>query len=81
MKLHIRTMHEILDSLEEEFSIDTSREYVTGLSWGGECVWLSVIERPARFAAAVPICATGGIAILLLVGTYKHSPQVGTRIW
>ncbi len=63
VKLHIRTMHEILDSLEKEFSIDTRREYVTGLSWGGECVWLSLIERPDRFAAAVPICATGGIAI------------------
>ena len=63
VKLHIRTMQEILDSLEKEFSIDTSREYVTGLSWGGECVWLSLIERPDRFAAAVPICATGGIAI------------------
>ncbi len=63
VKLHIQTMHEILDSLEEEFSIDTGREYVTGLSWGGECVWLSLIERPERFAAAVPICATDGIAI------------------
>ena len=59
MKLHIRTIHEILDSLEEEFSIDTSREYVTGLSFGGECTWMSMIERPDRFAAAVPICATG----------------------
>ena len=58
MKVHIRTIHEILDSLEEEFSIDTSREYVTGLSFGGECTWMSMIERPDRFAAAVPICAT-----------------------
>jgi predicted peptidase len=58
MNLHIRTIHEILDSLEEEFSIDTSREYVTGLSFGGECTWLSMIERPDRFAAGVPICAT-----------------------
>lgn len=57
MKVHIKTIHEILDSLEEEFSIDTSREYVTGLSMGGECTWMSIIERPDRFAAAVPICA------------------------
>jgi len=63
VKLHIQTIHEILDSLEKEFSIDTNREYVTGLSWGGQCVWLSLLERPDRFAAAVPICATGGIAI------------------
>ncbi len=57
MRNHSKTIHEILDHLEKEFSIDTSREYVTGLSMGGECTWVSIIERPGRFAAAVPICA------------------------
>ena len=57
MKTHTQTIHEIIDSLEKEFSIDTSREYVTGLSMGGECTWMSIIERPDRFAAAIPICA------------------------
>ncbi len=57
MRIHIKTIHEILDSLEKEFSIDICREYVTGLSMGGECTWMSIIERPDRFAAAVPICA------------------------
>ncbi len=56
MRMHIQTIHEILDALEKEFSIDRSREYVTGLSMGGECTWMSIIERPDRFAAAVPIC-------------------------
>ena len=56
MKVHIRAIHEIIDNLEQEFSIDTDREYITGLSMGGECTWLSLIERPDRFAAAVPIC-------------------------
>lgn len=57
MKLRIQTIHEILDSLEKEFSIDKDREYVTGLSFGGECTWLSLMEKPDRFAAAIPICA------------------------
>ncbi len=57
MQLRIRTVHEILDSLEKEFSIDKSREYVTGLSFGGACTWMSMHERPRRFAAAVPVCA------------------------
>lgn len=57
MKLVTRTIHEILDSLEREFSIDKNREYVTGLSFGGDCTWHSIFERPTRFAAAVPICA------------------------
>ncbi len=73
--LHIRTMHEILDSLEDEFSIDKSREYVTGLSFGGECVWLSMIERPNRFAAAVPICATIGLVDLELAERGKKFAQ------
>jgi len=57
MKRRITTVHAILDSLEEEFSIDQNREYVTGLSFGGECTWLSLMAKPNRFAAAVPICA------------------------
>jgi predicted peptidase len=57
MRVHIQTIHEILDHLEARFSIDTNREYVTGLSMGGECTWMAIIEQPDRFAAAVPICA------------------------
>jgi predicted peptidase len=57
MRVHAQTIHEILDALEAECAIDTGREYVTGLSMGGECTWMSLIERPERFAAAVPICA------------------------
>ena len=64
INLIFRAIHEMLDSLEEEFSIDKSREYVTGLSFGGECVWMSITERPHRFAAAVSICATSGISDL-----------------
>jgi predicted peptidase len=58
MRGTIRTIHEILDSLEKEFSIDTDREYVTGLSFGGECTWMSLVQRPDRFAAGVPNCGT-----------------------
>jgi len=54
---YIQAIHEVLDSLEKEFSIDTSREYVTGLSFGGGCTWMSLVERPDRFAAGVPICS------------------------
>ena len=42
---------------KKEFSIDKNREFVTGLSFGGDCTWFSLFERPKRFAAAVPICA------------------------
>jgi dienelactone hydrolase len=58
MRGQIQTIHEVLDSLEKEFTIDKNREYVTGLSFGGECTWMSLVQRPDRFAAGVPICAT-----------------------
>ena len=57
MRGHIQTAHEILDHIEAEYAVDTDREYVTGLSMGGECTWMAMSERPDRFAAAVPICA------------------------
>jgi len=57
---HIQTIQEILDSLENEFSIDINREYVTGLSMGGGATWMSLLIRPDRFAAAAPVCAGDG---------------------
>jgi predicted peptidase len=58
MKGQFQAFHKVLDSLEKEFSIDKNREYVTGLSFGGECTWMSLVTRPDRFAAGVPICGT-----------------------
>jgi predicted esterase len=58
MRGFTRAIHEALDALEKEFSIDKNREYVTGLSFGGECTWLSLVMNPQRFAAGVPICGT-----------------------
>jgi predicted peptidase len=57
---HIQTIQEILNSLEDEFSIDVKREYVTGLSMGGGATWMSLLKRPDRFAAAAPVCAGDG---------------------
>jgi predicted peptidase len=53
----IRSVWGILDDLEKEFSIDTDREYITGLSMGGRGTWESLRYQPNRFAAAIPICA------------------------
>lgn len=70
MNVHIKTIHEILDALEAEFPIDKNREYVTGLSMGGECTGMSMIQRPDRFAAAVPICGGDWIIGMSASGTY-----------
>ena len=46
----------ILDSLQNEFSIDTDRLYVTGQSMGGAGTWDIILRNPNLFAAAVPVC-------------------------
>jgi predicted peptidase len=50
---------ELLDALQKEFSIDSSRLYVTGLSMGGYGTWDVIHRHPDLFAAAAPICGGG----------------------
>jgi predicted peptidase len=45
----------LLDDLEKKYRIDTEREYVTGLSLGGEGTWSMAVANPKRFAAIAPI--------------------------
>jgi predicted peptidase len=52
---------ELIDTLPKEFSIDTNRQYITGLSMGGYGTWDAMARRPGLFAAAAPICGGGDI--------------------
>jgi predicted peptidase len=45
-----------LDAAINEFSVDESRIYLTGLSMGGNGTWFLGSSFPNRFAAIVPIC-------------------------
>jgi predicted peptidase len=69
----LATSMQILDSLTREFSIDTNRLYVTGLSIGGWATWDLVTRYPDKFAAAFP--QSGG------VDTSKAGLLVQTPIW
>ena len=69
----IRLVLEMLDSIEKEFSIDSKRLYVIGISMGGYATWDIIARRPSRFAAAVPICGGGN--------PIKASRMVKTAIW
>jgi predicted peptidase len=51
----LSTVMGILDSLQKEFSIDTNRLYVTGLSVGGFATWDLITRYPGKFAAAIPM--------------------------
>lgn len=50
---------EALDALCDEFPIDQSRIYITGLSMGGYGTWDALARYPGKFAAAIPICGGG----------------------
>ncbi|MDQ3001018.1 MAG: alpha/beta hydrolase-fold protein [Fibrobacterota bacterium] len=63
----------ILDSLGREFSLDTDRFYVSGMSMGGYGSWYLLMKYPTKFAAAVPVC--GG------ADPKTASSLKGTPIW
>jgi predicted peptidase len=52
-------VHDIIDSLTREFSLDTNRLYAVGLSMGAAGVFSLLESRPGRFAAALA-CAGAG---------------------
>jgi poly(3-hydroxybutyrate) depolymerase len=54
---YIQLLDNLLDSLTVEFSLDTNRFYVTGLSMGGFGTFEMITTYPDRFAAAIPMSA------------------------
>ena len=48
---------ELLTALQQEYRVDSSRLYVTGLSMGGYGAWDLISRFPEKFAAAAPVCA------------------------
>ena len=50
---------DILEGMKKEFSVDSNRFYVTGLSMGGGGTYNLLKGKPGYFAAAAP-CAAGG---------------------
>lgn len=49
----------ILDAVEQEFSIDKSRQVLTGWSMGGYGTWSIAAALPERFSALVPLAGGG----------------------
>jgi len=54
---------ECISALENEFSIDKNRRYVTGVSMGGYGTWHLISTRPEMFAAAIPMAGEGNPAL------------------
>jgi hypothetical protein len=45
--------------LQKQYSVDTKRLYVMGISGGGYGSWHFISKHPEMFAAAIPICGAG----------------------
>jgi hypothetical protein len=56
-------VYDAISSLNDKFSIDTKRRYVTGISRGGYGAWNFICIRPDMFAAAIPVCGGGNPAL------------------
>lgn len=53
------TAMKMVSMITESYSVDISRMYVTGLSYGGGGTWTTIGQYRDVFAAAVPVVASG----------------------
>jgi predicted peptidase len=67
MKLVIQTINE----LQQKYSINEEKIYITGLSQGGCGVYDIIMRNPGLFAAAAPICGWGDTS---KAATITHMP-------
>ena len=59
--------------MTEQYNIDTSRMYLTGLSMGGRCTWKLALAMPDTFAAIAVICGR--------TNTYEFENFKNMPIW
>jgi len=59
INIAMQTVLEIMQKVISDFSIDTNRIYVSGMSMGGFATWEIIMRFPDVFAAAVPVCGGG----------------------
>lgn len=57
----IESLKTFIDEIIDEYSIDTNRIYLCGLSMGGFGTWYTAMAYPELFAAIAPCCG-GGMA-------------------
>jgi predicted peptidase len=76
------SLNKLLDHVIEEYSVDTNRLYLTGLSMGGYGTWSLGVSHPERFAAIAPICGGGQVIDVVLAGYNKpYNPVTHLPVW
>jgi Predicted peptidase len=63
---------ELLQKIMDEYPVDPSRVYATGLSMGGFATWELMQRMPDKFAAAIPVCGGGDTT---LASKIAHIPM------
>ena len=48
-----------IEEIIEEYKVDKSRVYLTGISMGGFGTWFTAMAKPSLFAAIAPVCGGG----------------------
>ena len=56
---NVELLEALLTEIKQNYRVDTSRIYLTGLSMGGYGTWSWGIAHPENFAALIPICGGG----------------------
>ncbi len=49
----------LLDEVIDEFAVDVTKIYITGINMGGYATFSLAMHEPHRFAACVPVCGGG----------------------
>ena len=75
------TLLALLDDVEKNYRVDTTRVYLTGLSMGGYGTWSLGLKYPERFAAIVPICGGGDPLAFRLTDPKKTDAIKSLGIW
>ena len=55
----IENLMRFIEQVCEEFRVDTTHIYLTGLSMGGSGVWYAAMRYPDKFRAIAPVCGVG----------------------
>ena len=71
----------LLDEVGENYKVDASRVYLTGLSMGGYGTWSLGLTHPEKFAAIAPICGGGDPIVLMLANPKKVAAIKSLGVW
>jgi len=59
----MQLIRELIDKALQDYPVDASRIYITGLSMGGFGTYDALERYPNLFAAAVPVCGGGDVSL------------------